>query len=206
MQKQIWIIRHAENGKDETEGLHVTERGRVETISMAQKLMDIDIPFPVLIISTPCIRAQETSDILCQEFERHASGSVTQIETMDMRFSSPEEAARIINLISNLDQPQKENEKTPTSIVIICHKNNDAMHLFYAMLDPVKFMAGDASNSSSSDDTLEVLLESLKTNGADEISKFQYLEALGFRYLPQNWSDFDLDCGRHFQTLRPEIS
>ena len=206
MQKQIWVIRHAENSKDESTDLPLTNDGRLKTASLAHELIKIGIPFPVLIISTPVLRGKETSDIMRREFEKATQSCVCQIETMDMAFSSPEEAVRVISLISSQDQPQKEGGQSPSTIVLICHKNDESMHLLYVMLDPFKFMSGTSTELPPTSDIHQILLESQKTHGNDRVSTYRYLDALGFLYKPQNWSDFNLACGTHFQTLHPEIS
>ena len=210
MDKSIWLIRHAENSKDEAVNFALTEDGRGKTALIAREIANIDHASPVLILASGMIRATQTAGILKEEFLKAAKDTLV-LTCNVIATDNPEELAELCMVISDIDQIcEKASFSSPQSIVIIGHKRNELLSIFNVILDPDAFVAGkpvsDEDRLPKQDylnliEAEESAIENLLGLQGREMPQHNYLDALHFNYRFLQWSEFDLGCANFQRKL-----
>lgn len=205
MPKTIWLIRHAENSKDEAAGLGLTEEGKQSTKSMAGKIAGVDSSAPAIIFTSPVLRGIETGQILRDEFCA-ASKNAVHRSIVHLAARDTNDFVNLLHMLKTLDN----DPALPQSVILVGHKQNEALQIIAALLDPEGY-ATDYRIDETARRPAEKLYELLAMEDSDlailypqisrPIKEYSFLEAMKFHYLPEKWADFDAACGRHVQTL-----
>jgi len=210
MAKTIWIMRHAENHRDEGLGLAVTETGIQNTHQIGQLMAQTENNAPVLIVSSSSLRGQQTATILKEEFERqnkpaHAAANdrIASLRDADL--------VTFLHVIRNLDEVcTLEDIAVPSSLVLIIHKQNQMMPILGAFMDPVAF-ANDYKTTGGEplpieffENAAELTDEELMGLFGAEIKPLEdpnFLDALQFELREDKWSSFDFQCAQFRRKL-----
>lgn len=213
MNKTIWLLRHAENHRDESLGLSLTQDGIQKAHEIGRRLAIADQNAPTLIVSTSSNRGRTTASILKEEFDRHSKP--TYAVTSELLGSlRDQDLADLLVLIANMEEAcAKSGLPAPESLLLIMHKQNALLPIFSAMLDPSAYMADgtlDAKNDKRF--SLEELNRMVPQMNDDELAAYlggqntelqdpHFLDALQFEFRENNWSSMGLDCAQFRQKL-----
>jgi len=211
MAKTIWIMRHAENHKDESLKLALTDDGVRKSSQLGTMIAADDANAPTLILSSSSMRGRQTAELLRDTFTRCAKNAYA---VMNDRIASDDVADTLglVGLIADLKEICAANHlPNPESLIMVTHKQNELFHVFRSILDPVAYFNGTASPDvvvptlSHLVDNIEHLSDeeiAARFGGTNEVLETpNYLDALRFDLRVPEWADFGLNCAQFRRKL-----
>lgn len=210
MKKTIWIMRHAENHKDESLGLGVTEEGKRKTADLARKIAAADNNAPTLILCSSSQRGRDTAEILREEFSLAAKESIA-VQNDRLASLRDQDLVNLMSVIANLDEACAAHDlPRSNSLIMIMHKQNMLLPIFSSFLDAASFAAGrpvsdeerfslsDVSAAAALDDDAMMAQLGFQDN---ELETPNYLDAMQYELREDRWDSLGFGCARFVQKL-----
>jgi len=206
--KTIWLIRHAENSKED--GCALTDKGKIAAADLARQIAKIDRNAPTFIFTSNLERGASTGKILRDVF-RECAKECFHIENNYLVTRDDNDLIQLVMTFHSLDeQAALNNLPSPSSVILIGHKNYDQLQILSALLDPEGYATDYkiGENQRRSQEQLEELgdlslrqIIDLYPESVKPLQEMAYLEAQQYRFLPQRWSQFHAGCARYERTL-----